>query len=114
MDRMLRIGFLIVFLGGLLLSIVLFFKDAATLSRKNKHFWETIISLLFSIGQAGLLIAGMVAIWIAFITDTEPYWLDAVILCTLHLILSTNVSTPCTRKVHELIQQVACLDSTWF
>ncbi|KAF1366148.1 hypothetical protein EJ07DRAFT_150601 [Lizonia empirigonia] len=92
MDRILRISFLIGFVGGLLLSIVLFFKDAATLFRKNKHFWETIISLLFSIGQAGLLIAGIVAIWIAFITDTEPYWLDAVILCTLQLILGTNLA----------------------
>jgi ABC-type methionine transport system permease subunit len=97
MDRILRISFFIGFVGGLLLSIVLFFKDAATLFRKNKHFWETIISFLFSIGQAGLLIAGIVAIWIAFITDTEPYWFDAVILCTLQLILGTNVSTPCTR-----------------
>jgi hypothetical protein len=88
----LRIGFLLCFVSGLPLSVVLLFKDASL--RKNRHvsFWETIVSLCFSICQAGLLLAGIVAIAIAFTTDTEPYWLDLVIPCTLQLFVGTNVS----------------------
>jgi hypothetical protein len=72
---------------------VLLFKDASWL-RKNRHasFWQTTVSLFFSICQAGLLLAGIVAIAIAFTTDTEPCWLDLVILCTLQLFVGTNVS----------------------
>jgi hypothetical protein len=68
-------------------------KDATQL-RKNRHayFWERTVALLFSICQVGLSIAGIVAIAIAFTADTEPYWLDAVILCTLQLFIGANVS----------------------
>ncbi|KAF2681100.1 hypothetical protein K458DRAFT_310444 [Lentithecium fluviatile CBS 122367] len=89
----LLIGFLLCFASGLLLSVVLFFKDASWL-RKNRHtrFWERTVALLFSICQAGLSIAGIVAITIAFTTGTEPHWLDPVMLCTLQLFTGTNVS----------------------
>jgi hypothetical protein len=59
MILVLHIGFLLGFGGGFLLSIVLIFKDAATLLSKNKHAcpWETRVSLFFSVCQAGLSIA---------------------------------------------------------
>jgi hypothetical protein len=80
---LLLLGFLFGSVCGLLLRIVLLFMDV-TLLRKNAHKypWETTVSLLFSNCQASLSIAGIVAIWIAFTADTEPYWLDALILCT--------------------------------
>ncbi|CAG5189925.1 uncharacterized protein ALTATR162_LOCUS12113 [Alternaria atra] len=94
MDLVLHIGFLLGFVGGLLLSIVLFFKDAAALFSKSKHacFWETMVSVLFSICQAGLSTTGIIAIRIAFTADTEPSWLNAVILCTLQLFIGTNLA----------------------
>jgi hypothetical protein len=87
------IGFLLCFVSGLLLSVVLLFKDASWL-RKNEDtwFWERTVALLFSISQAGLSIAGIVAITIAITTGTEPHWFDLVILCTLQLFAGTNVS----------------------
>ncbi|KAF1970581.1 hypothetical protein BU23DRAFT_210898 [Bimuria novae-zelandiae CBS 107.79] len=89
----LLIGFLLCFVSGLLLSVVLLFKDASWL-RKNKHtrIWERTVALLFSICQAGLSIAGIVAIAIAFTTGTEPYWLDPVILWILQLFAGANLT----------------------
>lgn len=92
----LLIGFLLCFVGGSLLSVVLLFKNVYLLG-KNGHvsFWRTtvsLLSLLFSIYQAGLSIAGIVAIAIEFIADTEPHWLDPIILCTLQLSFATTVS----------------------
>ncbi|KAF2456837.1 hypothetical protein BDY21DRAFT_422038 [Lineolata rhizophorae] len=100
----LLIGFLFCFVSGLLLDVVLLFNNASWL-KKNKHkrFWERTVDLLFSICQAGLSIAGIVAITIAFITDTEPHWLDPVILCTLQLIAGAN---------HTLLSHVA-IASVW-
>ncbi|KAF2785743.1 hypothetical protein K505DRAFT_401370 [Melanomma pulvis-pyrius CBS 109.77] len=89
----LLISFLLCFVSGLLLGVVLLFNNASWL-RKNKHkrFWERTVDLLFSICQAGLSIAGIVAITIAFTTDIEPHWLDPVILYTLQLIAGANLT----------------------
>lgn len=89
----LLIGFLLCFVSGLLLGVVLLFKNVSWLKKnKRKRFWERTVDLLFSICQAGLSIVGIVAITIALITNTEPHWLDPVILGTLQLIAGSNVS----------------------
>jgi hypothetical protein len=110
----LLIGFLLCFVSGLLLSVVLLFNDASWL-RKNKHkrFWERTADLLFSICQAGLSIAGIVAITIVFTTDTEPYWLDPVILCTLQLSSGANVSVFSMKDSYLNSLMVAYLDNSW-
>lgn len=86
-------SFFLCFVSGLLLGVVLLFNNASWL-RKNKHkrFWERTVDLLFSICQASLSIAGIVAISIAFTTDTDPHWLDPVTPCTLQLVAGANVS----------------------
>jgi hypothetical protein len=93
MDLGLRISFLLCFVSGLLLSVVLLCKDASQL-RKNKRsrFWERTVALFYSLCQVGLSIAGIVATTIAFTTETEPYWLNTVFLCTLQLFAGANVS----------------------
>ncbi|KAL5407038.1 hypothetical protein PMIN04_011848 [Paraphaeosphaeria minitans] len=93
MVLVLLIGLLICFVCGFLLSVVFFLKDFSWL-RKNRHsrFWERAVALLFSTCQGGFSIAGMVAVAIAFTTDTEPYRLDPVTLCTLQLFASANLT----------------------
>jgi uncharacterized membrane protein HdeD (DUF308 family) len=86
------LGFLLGFAFGLLLSIVLFCKDIKRLNGDGADFKEIVASLLFSTFQAGLSIAGIIAVRFALTTDNEPYWLKAVILCTLQLFVGTNVS----------------------
>ncbi|KAL5379238.1 hypothetical protein PMIN02_010999 [Paraphaeosphaeria minitans] len=93
MVLVLLIGLLICFVCGFLLSVVFFLKDFSWL-RKNRHsrFWERAVALLFSTCQGGFSIAGMVAVAIAFTTDTEPYRLDPVTLCTLQLFAGANLT----------------------
>jgi hypothetical protein len=50
------------------------------------------MDLIFSICQAGLSIAGIVAVTIAFTIGTVPCWLDPVLLCALQLFAGANVS----------------------
>jgi hypothetical protein len=110
----LLVGFLFCFASGLLLGVGLLFNNASWL-KKNKHkrFWERTVDLLFSICQAGLSTAGMVAITIAFITDTEPHWLDPVVLCTLQLVAGANVSAFSIEDSSINSLRVACLDNSW-
>jgi hypothetical protein len=114
MALMLLISFLLCFSGGLLLSVVLLSKDATQLwKNRNEYFWGTTVALLFSISQVGLPIAGTVAIVIAFTVDTEPHWLDAVILCTLQLCVGANVRIMLLAEMdcQELMICVACPDA---
>jgi uncharacterized membrane protein HdeD (DUF308 family) len=114
MDRALLVGFLLCFVCALVLSVVLFFKDVSWL-RKNKHtrFWERTVDLLFSICQAGLSIAGIVAITIAFTTHTEPDWLFPVILGALQLMAGANVSVFSIEDWSMNSLGVAYLDDSW-
>lgn len=99
MVLVLLIGFSICFASGFLLSVVLLLKDFFWL-RGNMHsrVWEGAVALLFSTFQLGISIAGMVAVTIAFATDTEPLWLDPIILCTLQLFAGMNVSVTPSRN----------------
>ncbi|KAF2650665.1 hypothetical protein K491DRAFT_682785 [Lophiostoma macrostomum CBS 122681] len=92
MALVLHIGFLLCFSGGLLLSIALAYHDAPRKSTRHDYFWGRAITALSDICQVGLSVAGIVAIVIARITKTEPYWLDAVILCTLQLFAGTTLA----------------------
>jgi hypothetical protein len=86
------LGFLLGFVCGLLLSIVLFCKDTKRLREDEDKFLIIVVSLLFSTFQASLSIAGIIGIWFAMTTDNEPYWLNAVVLCTIQLFIGANVS----------------------
>jgi hypothetical protein len=87
----LHIGFILCFSGGFLLSVALAYRDAPRKDTRHDYFWGKVVTSLSDICQVGLSIAGMVAIVIAHITKAEPYWLDAVILCTLQLSAGTTV-----------------------
>ncbi|KAF9730218.1 hypothetical protein PMIN04_012013 [Paraphaeosphaeria minitans] len=96
MVLVLFIGLLICFISGFLPSVMLFLKDFFWLwkNRKNRdaRFWERAVALLFSTCQVGFSITGIVAVTIAFTTDTEPYWLGPVILCNLQLLAGANLT----------------------
>ncbi|KAF2682014.1 hypothetical protein K458DRAFT_260856, partial [Lentithecium fluviatile CBS 122367] len=87
------ISFLLCFISGLLLSVVLLCKDASQL-RKNRHsrFWEKTVALFFNLCQVGLCTAGIVATMIAFTKKSEPHWLNTIFLSTLQLFAGANVS----------------------
>ena len=112
MSYILLICFLVSLSSGLLISFVLIYLDARLLWRdRYKYFWETVVNVFFSICQSGSSIAGIVAISITLSGETEPYWLDAVILCNLQLSAATNVSILVHSKLKKLIKCLVCTQS---
>ncbi|KAF2726581.1 hypothetical protein EJ04DRAFT_453061 [Polyplosphaeria fusca] len=66
MALILLIGFILCFLAGLVLSVVLIYQDIMPHTTngiiEHDYFWEKILAILFGISQTGLSIAGIIAI----------------------------------------------------
>jgi putative copper export protein len=95
------ISFTICFSIGLLLSVVLIYRDVKP-HRPNgmnesfgqPYFWERVLGTLFGACQAGVAIAGIIAIVLALRSGGEMYWVDMAVRCNLQLLTGTNVRPP--------------------
>jgi hypothetical protein len=94
----LLIGFIVCFSVSLLLSVVLVYRDVNPRKPRGTHQGvgrlgpkERALSALFGVFQAGLSIAGIIAIALALLSKGEMYWVDMAVRCNLHLLTGTNV-----------------------
>ncbi len=92
------ISFTLCFSVGLLLSVVLIYRDVqphktnGTSERLGRpYFKERVFSALLDAIQACLSIAGIIAIVFALLSKGEMYWVDMAIRCNLQLLTGTNV-----------------------
>ncbi|KAH8704299.1 hypothetical protein GQ44DRAFT_716945 [Phaeosphaeriaceae sp. PMI808] len=87
------ISFAICFSVGLLLSVVLIYRDVRPReSLGHPYFWERVLAALFGACQAGLSIAGITAIVFALRSKGEMYWVDMAVRCNLQLLTGTNLA----------------------
>ncbi|KAF8848426.1 hypothetical protein BDZ45DRAFT_753852 [Acephala macrosclerotiorum] len=82
------VSFIICLSSGLPPTVVLIYKHSAL--GKTDYLWERVVIVLFDVCQAGLSICWHIAI--AFGTNTEPYWLEAVILYTFQISVGANLA----------------------
>ncbi|KAF1359032.1 hypothetical protein EJ07DRAFT_121729 [Lizonia empirigonia] len=92
------ISFAICFTVGLVLSVVLMYRDmkfhnpsGINESSGHPYFWERAIATLLGACQAGLSAAGITAIVFAVRSKGDVYWVDMAVRCNLQLLTSTNV-----------------------
>jgi hypothetical protein len=60
----------------------------------HPYFWERVLPTLFGACQAGVSIAGIIAIVLALRSGGEMYWVDMAVRCNLQLLTGTNVRPP--------------------
>lgn len=94
-------SFMICFSVGLLLSVVLMYRDVqphrpngANERLGHPYFWERVLATLFGTCQAGVSIAGIVAIVLALRSGGDMYWVDLAVRGSLQLLTGTNVRPP--------------------
>ncbi|KAA8611958.1 hypothetical protein PtrV1_13834 [Pyrenophora tritici-repentis] len=94
----LLIGFTICFSVGLLLSVVLIYRDAQPYKTNGTHerlghsfFWERVLATFFGFSHAGVSIAGITAIGFALGSKGDMYWVDMAVRCNLQVLTGTNV-----------------------
>ncbi|EDU47819.1 predicted protein [Pyrenophora tritici-repentis Pt-1C-BFP] len=95
----LLIGFTICFSVGLLLSVVLIYRDAQPYKTNGTHerlghsfFWERVLATFFGFSHAGVSIAGITAIGFALGSKGDMYWVDMAVRCNLQVLTGTNSS----------------------
>jgi hypothetical protein len=108
--------FLVCFVGGFLVSVVRFYRDALAwkkryhLQKRRDHLiWKITVALFLRFCQAGLSVAGIAFV---FMEKLDRKWLDIVMLCTLQLFVGASVSLP-HKKVPllSLTIHLACPES---
>jgi hypothetical protein len=94
----LLIGFTICFSVGLLLSVVLIYRDVRPYKTNGIHerlghsfFWERVLATFFGFSHAGVSIAGITAIVFALGPKGDMYWVDMAVRCNLQVLTGTNV-----------------------
>jgi hypothetical protein len=92
------ISFTICFSFGLLLSVVLMYRDVRPYKTNginerlgHPYFWERILASLFGLVQGGMSIAGIIAIVFALRSKCDMYWVDMAVRCNLQVLTGTNV-----------------------
>ncbi|KAF2177375.1 hypothetical protein K469DRAFT_603341 [Zopfia rhizophila CBS 207.26] len=117
MAHTILVSYIVCFSGGLILTVGLIyleFKPRRTnegdrIIRIN-NCWERTLTFLFGFIQGGLLIADIVVIAITLASNYQVNWLGLAILCTLQLLVGTNVRTPVNISVLDNSCMVSLLD----
>ena len=92
------ISFTICFSVGLLLSVVLMYRDdwpyktnGINERLRHSYFWERVLATLFGVVQGGVSIADIIAIVFALRSKDNMYWVDMAVRCNLQVLTGTNV-----------------------
>jgi NhaP-type Na+/H+ or K+/H+ antiporter len=92
------ISFTICFSFGLLLSVVLMYRNDWPYRTNgindrlgHPYFWERVLATLFGVVQGGVSIAGIIAIVFALRSKGDMYWVDMAVRCNLQVLTGTNV-----------------------
>jgi NhaP-type Na+/H+ or K+/H+ antiporter len=92
------ISFTICFSVGLLLSVVLIYRDVRPYKTNgtnerlgHPYFWERALAIFFGVVQGLVSIAGIIAIVFALRSKDDLSWVDMAVRCNLHVLTGTNV-----------------------
>ncbi|KAF2194985.1 hypothetical protein K469DRAFT_1700 [Zopfia rhizophila CBS 207.26] len=99
MAHTILISYIVCFSGGLILTVGLIYLEVRP-RRTNEmdrivridDRWERALAVLSGLVQVGLLIADIAAIAITLASNRPVNWLDLAILCTLQLLVVTNLA----------------------
>ncbi|KAF2174559.1 hypothetical protein K469DRAFT_777411 [Zopfia rhizophila CBS 207.26] len=117
MAHTILVSYIVCLSGGLILTVGLISLEVKP-RRTNEgdriirinDCWERTLTFLFGSVQVGLLITDIVVIAITLASNHQVNWLGLAILCTLQLLVGTNVRTPVKISVLGNSCMVSLLD----